>query len=256
MKNRKVYIIIGVVVIIAVVIFVMKSGGIKTALENMENQNKTSNKAPDATQTTKNTQKGTSKVSATNSSAALNFPEIDFIDKRIAFPLKDFPGLKITVEKVVFGRKSATISPGCSGIPNANFVTYLYPGSNICVSDSKVDGSPRGIVAFHLLVENNGQIGFGGNSNALKLHYLRSDPSGRPVHKFATPLIGLESYYVNQSSSKKIILSYLVPEDQLVYEFIAGYKEPPLENKSLNIYDFSVNGLLVDFGSKDLKVIK
>lgn len=259
MKNKNVYIAGAIIVLIVAVIFITRPSGNSSVLKNVDDQKETLSKdsliGTKSAQATKTGQKPAAAPSITGSKTASNLPEIDFIDKRLVFPLKDFPNVKITIEKVVFGRGETVTSTGCSGIPNADFNAYLYPG-NICISDTKVDGSPRGIVAFHILVENNGQMGFGGVSNTLRLHYLRADSSGTPTHIFANPLMDLGSYYINSYSSKEIVLSYLVPENQLVYDLVAGYKEPSLEKRSLNVYDFSVNGLLVDFGSKSLKIVK
>jgi hypothetical protein len=185
-----------------------------------------------------------------------NYPELDFIDQRLSFSLKDFKDVKITIEKVVFGRGDSVTSTGCTGIPNANFSTYLYPGSGVCISADNVDGSPRGIVALHLLIDNNGQVGFGGNSNLLRLHYLRSDSSGSPSMRFAHALSGLASYYIEGYSSREVILSYLVPEDQQVFDLVSGYKTPLPENKSLNVYEFSDSGFFVDFQNNLIKRIK
>ena len=265
MKDKNIYIIAGVVVIIlAIVFFAKPKETIGPTGEGTEDQNKvedrsnTSNtgtvtKTNPSGQTIKASQNTTTKILTSNFTA--NLPSLDFIDKVTSLSIKDFPGAKITIQKIAFGRKDAVISAKCGGIPNANFSIYLYPGE-ICISDSEVDGSPRGIVSFHVLLENNGQIGIGGNPNTFRLHYLRSDSSGKPVHRFAYPLIDIESYYVNSYSSKEMMFSYLVPEDQLIYDFVVGYKESPTENKTLNVYDSSTNGLLVDFGSKTIKVVK
>lgn len=255
MKNKNIYIIVGIVVIILIAILALKPGSSIAPSKEVGETGSNLNTGNTGSKTTKATE--TSPKSTTNTSSASNFPSIDFIDKRIYFEPSDFKNVKITIEKVAFGRGETVTSTGCSGIPNADFSTYLYPGSGICINESKVDGSPKGIVAFHVLIENNGQVGFGGSSNIFRLHYLRPDPaSGKPVHKFANPLTDLSDHYINQFSSKEVILSYLVPEDQLVYDFVYGYKEPLLENKTLNVYDFSVNGFLVDFSSKNIKLVK
>lgn len=262
MINKNVYIIVGVLVFVLLIIFATKSKETTPAITNQTNKTEETKSATNTTssnpQTTTQTNK-TQPTGATKTTPALktaNFPEIDFIDRRITFELEDFPNVKLNINRVVFGRGETVTSTGCSGIPNANFSTYLYPGSGICISSEKVDGSPRGIVAFHLLIENNGNIGFGGNSDTLKLHYLRLDSAGKPVYRFATPLMGLGSYYINGYSSREIILSYLVPEDQLIFNLVSGYKEPAPEKKTLNVYDFSTDGLLIDFTSKILKIIK
>lgn len=262
MKNKNAYIIIGVIVVILIVFFALKSNVSAPSPEEKQEKANATSSAVSSTGSKQTGNTGTAakqtaaKISATKSAAVPNFPEIDFIDKRITFPLKDFPGVIIIIEKVAFGRGDAAISTGCGGIPNTNFSTYLYPGSSICLGNADVDGSPRGIVAFHILVENKSNIAFGGNSDTLKLHYLRSDSAGKPVYRFAYPIKGLGDYYINGYSSKEIIISFLVPEDQLLFNLVAGYKEPFVENKTLNVYDFSTNGLLVDFGSKILKIMK
>lgn len=259
--RKNIFIIVGIVIVILIAFFSLRPNKSIAPSETEGDASSTSGTStsgsgtktsPKTSQTSKTSSKSTTQTAVKTS----NLPEIDFINKRLVFPLKDFPDVKITVEQVVFGRGDAAMSTGCSGIPNADFSTYLYPGSGICLSTEKVDGSPRGIVALHILVENNGNIGFGGNSNLLMLHYLRSDSSGTPVHKFAYPIMGLGSYYVNGYSSKEMILSYLVPENQLVYDFVYGYKEPLVENKTLNVYDFSINGLQIDFGTKNIKIVK
>lgn len=259
MTNKNIYTIVGLVIIVLAGIIIARSNKTELVLDNAESETKTEEqstvtktavKSSGATKVTKE-----SIVSAPSVINTTNLPEIDFINKRTALDLKNFPKVKLTIEKVAFGRGDAVISTGCSGIPNANFNSYLYPGS-ICLNKTDVDGSPRGIVAFHVLIENNGEIGFGGNSNVVKLHYLRSDASGKPVSKFATPLIDMDKYYINQYASKVVILSYLVPEDQMVYDLVIGYKEPALENRGLNVYDSSIHGFLVDFGTKNLKIVK
>lgn len=259
MKNN-IFIIVGIVVVVLIVVFSLKpsdsiapseeTGDDKTASSNTSGSGSVS---PKTSQTSAGSKQTVSKTTATKTS---NLPDIEFIDKRISFLLKDFPDVKVTVEKVVFGRGETVTSTGCTGIPNANFSTYLYPGSGICISETEVNGKPRGIVAFHMFIENNGQIGFGGNPDTFKLHYLGYDSSGKTVHKFANQITDFSKNYINQFTSKEIILSFLVPEDQLVYDFVYEYKEPSLENKSLNVYDFSVNGLFVDFGTKTLKIVK
>lgn len=260
MKNKNIYTIIGLVIIVLAGIIIVRSNKTSPVSQNPEQKIETSDQSSvskPATKSSPTTKGGQSSVSSPvvvrNS---VDLPDIDFINQRVSLNLKDFPDVKMTIEKVAFGRGETVVSTGCSGIPNANFSTYLYPGSGICIGKSEVDGSPMGVVAFHVLLENNGQFGFGGNANAIKLHYLRSDASGKPVSKFAIPLIDMGSYYINQSASKVVVLSYLVPEDQLIYDLVVGYKEPSLEKKGLNVYDFSTNGFLTDFGSKTLKIIK
>lgn len=258
--KKNIFIIVGIIIIILIAFFSLRpnesiapseteKGASSTGDTTSINGTKTSSK----TSQTKTSSKSTTQTAVVKTST---YPEIDFINKRVVFPLKDFPDVKVTVEQVVFGRGDAAMSTGCSGIPNADFSTYLYPGSGICLGTEKIDGSSRGIVAFHVLVENNGNIGFGGNSDLLMLHYLRSDSSGTPTHRFAYPIMGLGSYYINRYSSKEIIISYLVPENQLVYDFVYGYKEPLVENRTLNVYDFSINGLQIDFGTKNIKIVK
>lgn len=260
MKNKNIYILVGAVVVILVIFLAVKP----KATEAPSIQNTEDGKTPSTSVTTskpsqtgtKSATKSQNQTSKTDYVAPSKLPNIDFMDQRLSFSVKDFPKVKITIEKVAFGRGETVISSGCTGIPNADFSAYLYPGNEICISDAKVDGAPRGIVAFHLLVENNGDIGFGGNSDTFKLHYLRSGASGGPVYKFAHPLIDLASYYVKWYSSEEIILSYLVPEDQLVFNLVSGYKEPISGNGISNVYDFSTNGILVDFGSRTLKIVK
>ena len=264
MKNKNIYWIAGVVVVILIAFFAFrpKTSAPSPAGTNEENgaTSTTENSAVSGSKQTQSATKSSSKqnsakTSPTISVTAASLPALDFIDKRIVFPLKDFPNVKITIEKVVFGRGDTVKDTGCTGILNADFSAYLYPGS-ICISDAKIDGSPRGIVAIHALIENNGGIAFGGSSDLLKLNYSRPDSAGNLVFKFAYPLKGLASYYINGFSSKEMVLSYLVPEDQLVFNLVSGYKDPAPGNKDLNVYNFSTSGLLVDFGSKSLKIIK
>jgi len=267
MENKNIYIIVGVVVIILLITFAIRKNDPAPPSETADEQSKTegvsattstgSRQVQTAGTNSEQTAKQTgNQTSITDYVIPSNLPNIDFIDERIIFPLKDFPDVKVTIEKVAFGRGETVVSTGCSGIPNTNFSTYLYPGSGICISADKVDGSPRGIVAFHLLVENNGNIGFGGNSDILKLHYLRSDSTGKPSYRFAYPVMGLASYYISGYSSKEMILSYLVPEDQLIFNLVSGYKEPIQAVGTSSVYDFSTNGLLVDFGLKNINVVK
>lgn len=252
MKNKKI-LTFGIILVIIVAIIISLDFSSKPNQPN-ESQEEVAGKTGDKTNPTA-TNKVSTQSKITQTAPKVSYPEVEFLDKRTVFNLKDFPGAKFTIEKVVFGRGNLVISPECQGVPNTNFTTYLYPGSRACIKESVVDGSPVGILAFHLLVENNGNVAIGG-TDILKLHYLRSDPAGSPQFRFATPLIDLRSYYINGYSSKNIILSYLVPEDQLVYNLVAGYKEPSIENRTLNIYDFSKNGILIDFKSKNLTVVK
>jgi hypothetical protein len=260
MKNQKILIGAGIVIIVLVLLLAFKNGEVTAPTETKEagapKAGLQTSKGTTNTKTSPSTGQTTTKTASVTGVKVSNLPEIDFIDKRLAFELKDYPGVKMTIEKVVFGRGEKVTSTGCSGIPNANFSTYLYPGSGICISESEVDGSERGVIAFHVLVENNSNFGFGGNSNVLRLHYLRSDSSGKPVDRFAHPLNDLSAYYINGYSSRDIILSYLVPEDQMVYQLVSGYKDPLYENKTLNVFDFSTNGFLIDWTTKSIKLVK
>jgi hypothetical protein len=262
MKSKYVYYAIVAVVIIGSLLYALKSDKESTQTgdgsaedEKAQEIQKTST-TPAKTGTKTSTSGSKTTSTGTSESLTAKYPEMDFIDKRLFFNLAGFDNVKLTIEKIAFGRGDASMSTGCSGIPNANFSTYLYPGSGICISADKVDGAGRGIVAFHILVENNGNIGFGGNSNLIKLHYLRSGSGGEVAHRFAYPINGLASYYINGYSSRSIILSYLVPEDQLVYDLLVGYKEPSIEERSLDVYKFSSNGLLLNFGTKDIELVK
>jgi hypothetical protein len=258
MNNKKVYIAIGIVAVVLVLFLASRPKNPITPPSSSEETGNTQNTPGTSSKTSQTTKTTQSKTTVKTASVTTNenFPDMDFIDKRLVFSLKDFPNVKVTVERVAFGRGDAAISTGCTGVPNADFSAYLYPGSGICLGSDKVDGSPRGIVAFHMLIQNNSSVGFGGNSDVLRLQYLRSDSTGKPVYRFAYPLSGLTSYYIEGYSSKEVILSYLVPEDQLVFNLVSGYKEPTLENKTLNVYDFSTNGILIDFSSKTLKIVK
>lgn len=262
MKSKYLYYIVVGVVIIGSVLYALKSDNKATDTgEEVSDQKTEEVQKPGALQTKTGTETSTTESKTTTSntstgSTASKYPEMDFIDKRLSLNLAGFDNVKFTIEKVAFGRGDAAVSTGCSGVPNANFSVYLFPGSGICISADKVDGANRGIVAFHVLVENNGNIGFGGNSDLIKLHYLRSGTGGEVVHRFAYPILGLASYYINSYSSRNIVLSYLVPEDQNVYDLIIGYKEPAIEERSLDVYRFSSNGLLINFTTDDLKVVK
>lgn len=264
MKNKNTYIAVAVVVIILLAILALKSNKASapenTAAQNQPSNNSTGNNTANTSGKISNVVKigqrpGTTKP-ATGIGTVSNLPDLDLIDKMLTLNLKDYPDVRITIEKVAFGRGAAIISPKCSGVPNVNFSTYLYPGDSICINPFMVDGSPGGIVAFHLLIENKGQLGFGGNSSTFKLHYIRANSSGALVNKFASALIDLGSYYLNPYTSKEVVFSYMVPQDQLVYDFVAGYNPPTIETKDLNAYDFSSNGILVDFSSNSLKIVK
>lgn len=256
MKNKYIALII-LVVVVAIGAFAYSTNKISLnfngSVEEKTNENTPTDTTDTKGTTVKTTKTNTVKVPATQTKT---LPEIEFINPVLSFNLANYDKVKFTIERVAFGRGDASTSTGCQGIPNTNFSTYLYPGSGICLGDAKVDGANRGIVAFHILIENNGQYGFGGDSNALKLHYLRSGSGGEITHRFAYPLNGLASYYLNPFSSKVVILSYLVPEDQRVFDLLVNYKAPSLENQTLNVYSNSTNGLLADFNSKSLKLVK
>jgi hypothetical protein len=267
MKNKNIYIIVAVVVVIGALVILNKQNNASPIPESTANQKttaegksapntKSTNVGVKSIQTTKTVQKQSTVSGTTVVNSAPNLPNLDFIDKRISLKLKDYPDVRITIEKIAFGRRGSIISPKCNGVPNADFGIYLYPDENTCINDFKVDGAPGGIVAFHILIDNKGQLGFGGSSNIFKLHYLRTDSSGQLVHKFASPIIDLSSYYLNPYTSKEVVFSYMVPEDQLLYDFVSGYKAPDFGNKSLNVYEFSSNGFLVDFASKNIKMVK
>lgn len=267
MKNKKVYLIAGLVVVVLIILFATSSkdspdpiapeGNTKTQESALPDK-----EAPAATVKTAEVAKAApttqtqTKAPVSEKPKVAGLAEIEFIDKRIVFPLKNYPQVKVTIEKVVFGRGETVQSTGCSGVPNANFSTYLYPGSGVCISNKTVDGVPLGIVALHILIENNGSVGFGGNSDTLRLHYLRSDSAGAPAYRFAYPLSGLAGYYIEGYSSREVILSYLVPQDQSVFNFVADYKEPIEGGGISNVFNYSANGLQIDFGSDSLKVVK
>lgn len=258
MQNKNIYIIAGIV-ILALIVFLAGRSKVSAPSPSPEKageqQAKTQNTAKPGTKPTqaaKATKQAETKTAAATSPKKL--PEMDFMDKRISFPLKNYPDVKVNVEQVVFGRGNAVLSESCSGIPNANFA-FLFPKGNMCINNTEVDGSQSGIVAVHLIIENNSQYGFGGNADVLRLSYLRQG-AGQLAYKFARPLIDLGSYYLNPYSSKRVMLSYLVPEDQLVFNLVSGYKEPLVENRTLNVFDFSTDGLLVDFQNKILKIVK
>ena len=263
MENKNTYLAIGaIIVVVLVIVFLIKPNTPTKAPTEADNQEgvasstptqSSGKKAPVAKTTSAN-------LPATKASVAIapvvSYPEIDFINQELVTKVSDFSDVKITIEQIVFGRGNAAISTGCTGIPNINFSTYLYPGNSICLSSEAIDGAPRGILAFRLLVENNGNIGFGGNPDTFLLHYTRADTTGTVKDKFAHPLADFSNYYIAGYASKQVVLSYLVPEDQLTYDLISGYQGPSLENKNLSIYDLSESGIFIDFGSKNIKIVK
>ncbi|MEK7117762.1 MAG: hypothetical protein AAB861_03235, partial [Patescibacteria group bacterium] len=179
MKNKK-YLITGIIVFVIAVVLVVRSNETEKAVNDERDATTTETvvKKPQVKPASKpRTETDTSKSPSTlikTNTAPSGFPEIEFIDKTLSFPLPNYDRINVRAQKVVFGRGEATASTGCQGIPNTNFAAYLYPGDGICISNDLVDGAPRGIVALHLLIENNGNYNFGGNSKVMQLHYLRA----------------------------------------------------------------------------------
>jgi len=188
--------------------------------------------------------------------APSGFPEIEFIDKILSFALPNYERINVRVQKIAFGRGEAAASTGCKGIPNTNFSTYLYPGSGICISNDLINGVPRGILALHLIIENNGSYNFGGNAKVMQLHYLRASPGESATHRFAYPLNSLANYNIVPYTSKEVILSFLVPEDQKNFDLLFDYDGVPSLSLAQNVYADSKGGLFIDFSSKSLSHIK
>lgn len=265
MKINKKYLYLGVVAVLIIIAISLYSGrndeesGLTQnatttdidILTNNSNQGQTqvgSKTLSKTSSTVKSTQTDMSKTPTSQ-------PEIELINLWLAFKLKKYSNVDTTLEKVVFGRGDAAISTGCSGIPNANFSTYLYPGSGICLGEAVVDGTKRGIVAIHMLIENNGNYGFGGNSDVMRLHYLRATSSGKAAHRFAYPISGLGSYYIQPYSSKEVILSFVVPEDQINFDLLFDYKGELSPDLSQNVYTNSSGGIFIDFEKKTVSLI-
>jgi hypothetical protein len=256
MKNTK--LIIVVVVVLALVALALArsvkpgevgvDGGSSTSTGSISTQN--------TKPTTKSSNAGTIKSTLIKTAATESgLPEIEFLDKTLSFPMPGYDGVNIRVQKIAFGRGDAVNSTGCQGIPNTNFSTYLYPGNGICIPAKTVDGVPRGILAIHLLIENNGRYNFGGNTSTLKLHYLRIGSTIKPVHKFADALSSLENYNITPYSSKEVVLSYLVPEDQKQFDLLFDYKGVILPDPAHNVYTDSNGGLFIDFSKKTFELI-
>ena len=261
MKNKK-YLIAGVVIVAIVIVLVVGNKEAEKAVndESVASTTETVVKKPQIKPVSKpkaetDTSKSPSTLIKTNT-APSGYPEIEFIDKTLSFPLPNYDRINVRAQKVVFGRGEATASTGCQGIPNTNFAAYLYPGDGICISNDLVDGAPRGIIALHLLIENNGNYNFGGNSKVMQLHYLRASSSGAPVHRFAYPLNSLASYNIVPYSSKEIILSYLVPEDQPNFNLLFDYTGVLSPDLSQNVYANASGGLFIDFKNKTVSLIK
>jgi len=248
-------ILIGLVVIIVILALVMysKNSPISTGI----NANSTSSPTT-STSKTSNTS-GTVKIPKTiadiRATTNLNLPALDIFEPMLTLDLKGYSGVKITVEKVVFGRGDNVTSTGCTGLPNINFTTYLYPNGSLCISKGTVDGVPRGIVALHVLIENKGPYGFGG-VDPFQLHYLRADVNGKMQDRFATALNGMTNNFLQPYTSKEVVLSYLVPQDQLNYDFLINYKTPLDPTPGKTVYDYSEQGLFLNFSTKALTIVK
>jgi|SRR3989344_1560763 len=241
------------VVVVLLAIFALKNGGEKAPDTTLDATEQTSSKT--ATPKSTNTSKTPSSLVQTNSTPT-GLPEIEFIDKILSFSLKNYDKVNVRIQKVAFGRGDATESTGCQGIPNTNFSAYLYPGSSVCLGNDLVDGSKRGILAIHLLIENNGNYNFGGNAGTMRLHYLRSNAEGVPVHRFAYPLTSLASYNIGSYSSREIILSYLVPEDQQFFNFLIDHSGELPSDISKNVYQNATQGVSINFKTKIISIVK
>lgn len=259
MKNKK-YLVVGAVAIVVVILIILQTGSGKEAANSdsaTSTMETTTVKKPSVSKP--KTGAGTSQSPSTlikTNVAPSGYPEIEFIDKVLSFPVPNYDRVNVRVQKVAFGRGDAAQSTGCKGVPNTNFASYLYPGDSICIGSDSVDGASRGILALHMLIENNGSYNFGGNAKTIELHYLRANADGVSAHRFAYPLNSLAAYNITPYNSREVILSYLVPEDQTNFDLLFDYKGTPSPDLSQNVYGSASGGLFINFSSKSISLIK
>lgn len=250
LKDKKIIWAIAAIVVLTLVAIAADSEDRETAKETEQGV-----ETEKITPPSKTTSGAVSKKSVQPQESIL-LPELEIIDKRLAIGLKNYSNVDMTIDRVAIGRGEASVSTGCQGIPNTNFSTYLYPGSGVCIGAEEVDGVPRAILAVHALIENNGNYGFGGNGGAIVLHYLRASTLGKPVHRFAHPIWDLANYYIGPYSSKEVLLSYLIPEDQTAFDLLVDYGGLLEPNVGVDVYQSSAQGFFVDFKTKNLTLIK
>jgi hypothetical protein len=252
MNKRNLLIVICLVIVI-VLVFLLKKN--PDTVSNNQNATTTSQVVKKTIST--NTQTNTNSPSLTKTSApSIGFPEIEFIDKKINLPLKNYSSVVISIDQIVFGRGNSVISPGCSGGPSSNYSTYFYPVAGTCITSDPVDGSPRALLAINAIIQNNGPANFGGIADVVKLHYLRATSDGKPVHKFAYPISSLATYTISPYSSKQVILSFLVPEDEQVFDLLINYSGELSPDVSKDVYQSSIQGLFINFKTKSVTIVK
>ena len=259
MQNKKIYLWVVVVIIIVAGYYLYSK---KTPTEQEPTVDEAGNTS-ETTQTSGSTSKTGSKtttktigalIAETKNATNTKLPDLDFINTRTVVNLKSYNNVKITIEKVSFGRGEIVNSNGCSKPLDANFTTYFYPQGTVCIGDANVDGAPHGLVSLLILVENGGYLGFGG-TDLFKLHYLRADQAGIAKDKFAFPLLSMSNYYLQPYTAKEIVLTYVVPEDQLSYDFLVNYTVP-ITGVNKDVYQYSDQGLFIDFKAKTIAVVK
>ena len=263
MARKNIYIWVAVIILILAAYYLyFKNPKLNNPISNGETASTTTSQSTPSTKTS--TKTGTKSVPKTigalleqsKNASSINYPNLDFIDTRTSFNLNNYNGVKVTIERIVFGRGEVVNSNGCSSILSPDFTAYFYPNGSICINQSDVDGAPHAIVSLHLLIDNSSQYGFGG-IDLFKLHYLRADPSGAAKDKFAYPLLGLSNYNLKPYTSKEVVLSYIVPQDQLSYDFLTNYTGPMFGlPPGETVYKYSDQGLFINFSDKSISIVK